>query len=84
MRELSTCPVELLSFAATQHHQTNIEILNSLNSVNLRAYENKVLRRIFRPNNIQEVTEDEENYSMSNFIIFNLHQILLGLPNQGE
>jgi hypothetical protein len=49
----------------------------------LRVFENRVLRRIFRPKR-KEVAEDGEDCIMRSFVTCTLHQILLGWSNEGE
>jgi hypothetical protein len=48
----------------------------------LRVFENRALRRIFGPMR-EEVTEGWRKQHMSSFIVYILHQILLGRSNQG-
>jgi len=43
----------------------------------LRMFENRVLRRVFRPER-QEVTEDGESCIMQSFINCALNQVLIG------
>jgi predicted glycosyl hydrolase (DUF1957 family) len=46
----------------------------------LRAFENKVLRRIFE---LMDWLGDRENCMMRSCMICNLHQVYLELPSQG-
>jgi hypothetical protein len=49
----------------------------------VRVFENRMLRRIFGPKRDEVITGWKKLHNEEDFIIYNLHEILLGRSNQG-